>query len=189
MGRGECAVKPRVLFVDDEPELLESVCDALRKKPYRIVTASSGKEALARLEADAEIRVVVSDERMPEMTGHEFLGQVRRNHPQTVRVMLTGQADMSAIVSAINDGEIFRFLSKPCAAETLHEVIELALQITQRMNRETVEDPDEFLRKTALNLLEERHPGITEVERGTSGAIVINERPSEIDALLASYRH
>lgn len=181
-------MKPKVLFVDDEAELLESVRDALRKKPYRVVTANSGAEALALLRSDPEIRVVVSDERMPEMTGHELLAKVRAQYPESVRIMLTGQADMTAVVSAINEGQIFRFLTKPCPADALHDVVTQALDIADSMSRTSVSDPDEFLRQTALALLEERHPGIGAVERDGSGCIVIDDRPTDIDALIAPYR-
>ena len=81
----------RVLFVDDEPDLTESVRCALRKEPYEILTANSAQEALGILET-TEIDVVVSDEGMPEMRGSEFLSIVRRDYPETIRMILTGQA-------------------------------------------------------------------------------------------------
>jgi len=181
-------MKAKVLFVDDEVELLEGVQDALHKEPYRILTANSGAEALELLDAETGMSVVVSDERMPEMTGHELLRQVRERHPWTVRIMLTGQADHEAIVSAINEGEVFRFLSKPCPADDLKRVLQQALEVGGRLARVDVGTEDEFLRQSALSLLEEEHPGISSVERAASGAIVVDERNTDIEALLALYR-
>lgn len=181
-------MKPKVLFVDDEPELLESVQDALRKKPYRVVTANSGAEALTLLASDPDIRVVVSDERMPEMTGHELLAKVRAEYPGSVRIMLSGQADLNAIVSAINEGEAFRFLHKPCPAEDIHDIVMQALAVADDLANAGVSDPDAYLRQTALSLLERRHPGISQVERDERGCIVLDDRPTDVDELIAPFR-
>lgn len=116
----------RVLFVDDEPEITRSLRATLRRAPFAVRTANSAREALEILEAEA-IDVVVSDERMPEMSGSELLTEVRARHPEIVRIILTGQASMDATIAAINDAAIFRFLSKPVAREDLEACIEAAL--------------------------------------------------------------
>jgi DNA-binding NtrC family response regulator len=82
-------------------------------------TATSGKAGLERLSSDGPFAVVVSDMRMPEMNGAAFLAQVRERAPDTVRVLLTGQADLDSAIAAVNEGQIFRFLTKPCAPEML----------------------------------------------------------------------
>jgi len=104
---GQC-----VLLVDDEPSILSSLRRLLRREGYTIFTASGGAEGLEVL-ATHEVGVVISDARMPEMSGAEFLGRVREMHPDTVRIMLSGYTDLDAVTSAVNRGELFRFLGKP----------------------------------------------------------------------------
>lgn len=111
-----------ILFVDDEGNILSSIRRALRGEPYKILTAGSGPEALAVL-AKEPVQVVVSDQRMPEMTGTEFLAQVKKRHPETVRIVLSGYSDAHAILAAINQGEVFRFLTKPWDAEELKSTL------------------------------------------------------------------
>ena len=119
--------QPTLLLVDDEPHVTETLRVALRSRPYRILTASRAKQGLEILEEES-VDVVVTDERMPEMSGSEFLRIVRERHPRVMRIVLTGQASMEATLAAINEAEVFRFLTKPVAAENLAEVIECALE-------------------------------------------------------------
>lgn len=119
------ARKPRVLCVDDEPDLLEGLELHLRKK-YRVKTATSGAAGLALLEEQGPFSIVLSDMRMPEMNGAAFLSQVRVASPDSVRLLLTGQTDMDSAISAINEGQIFRFLTKPCAPQHLIAAFEQA---------------------------------------------------------------
>ncbi|MCA9039694.1 MAG: response regulator [Planctomycetaceae bacterium] len=108
----------KILFVDDEENVLRSLKRMLRRENYEILTASSGEEGL-RLLKQHKVQVVVSDQRMPEMTGTEFLSQVRKLYPDTIRVVLSGYADAAAILTSINEGNIFRFLTKPWIEEEL----------------------------------------------------------------------
>jgi response regulator RpfG family c-di-GMP phosphodiesterase len=103
----------RVLCVDDEPNILEGLRLNL-DRVFDMHTAGSGAQALALLEREEPFAVVVSDMRMPEMDGAEFLGRVRERFRDTVRILLTGYADVGSAISAINNGQIFRFLTKPC---------------------------------------------------------------------------
>ncbi len=119
-------MKNHVLFVDDELGVTKAMERALCSQNYSVITANSAKEALEILAA-RKIQVVVSDEKMPHMTGAEFLAIVRQKYPETVRIMLTGQASLGAAVSAINDGEIYRFLMKPCDTDELELTIRTAL--------------------------------------------------------------
>ncbi|HTA91419.1 MAG TPA: response regulator [Polyangiaceae bacterium] len=116
-----------VLFVDDEPAILEGFRDGFRREAYEVVTASSASSALQILAA-REVDVVVSDECMPRVSGSEFLARVREQHPAVVRIMLTGEASLSAATRAINDG-LYRFLSKPVEQEELRRVVRDALKI------------------------------------------------------------
>jgi response regulator RpfG family c-di-GMP phosphodiesterase len=111
-------VEEPVLFVDDEPHLLEGIARSLRNR-FAIHTATSGAEGLRVLETAGPFAVVVSDMRMPEMNGVQFLAKVRDLYPDSVRMILSGQSDLADTIAAVNDGNIFRFLSKPCTAQYL----------------------------------------------------------------------
>ncbi len=126
-----------VLCVDDERAVLDGLELSLRKK-YQIDTATSGQEGLQRVEQDGPFAVVVSDMRMPHMDGATFLSKVRQVAPDTVRVLLTGHADFDAAIAAINDGQIFRFLTKPCPAEQLRKVVALAVEQHRLVTAERV---------------------------------------------------
>ena len=130
------AEKRRVLFVDDEPAVTHGLSVALRKGPWDIVTADSGEEALERV-SESPFDVVVSDERMPGLQGSDFLSIVRRDHPETIRIILSGQANLPAAIKAINAAEIYRFLLKPCPAEEVGLTIREALK--QRDERRSFE--------------------------------------------------
>lgn len=125
--------RTRVLFVDDEPEVTRSLRATLRRAPFEVVTCNGSEEALALLDEE-DIAVVVSDERMPGMSGSELLTVVRQRHPDVMRIILTGQASMDATISAINDAAVFRFLSKPVSRDDLLDCIASAL--AARVERE-----------------------------------------------------
>ena len=112
------AAKPVILCVDDERNVVESMELNLRRL-YQVKTALSGAQGLEILRADQDVAVVLSDMRMPEMDGAAFLAAAREASPDSVRILLTGFADIESAVRAVNDGQIFRFLTKPCAPENL----------------------------------------------------------------------
>jgi CheY-like chemotaxis protein len=114
---------PCVLCVDDEPRVTEGLALLLRRN-YRAVTAAGGLEALEKLKEIGAPAVIMSDMRMPGMDGANFLKTVRRLYPETTRILLTGEPGRDAAVSAINEGQIFRFLTKPCAPEKVLAAIE-----------------------------------------------------------------
>ncbi|HLO95881.1 MAG TPA: response regulator, partial [Burkholderiaceae bacterium] len=101
-----------VLCVDDEPAILSSLRRLLRPKGYKVLLAEGGQAGLAML-AQEPVDLVVSDMRMPEMDGAQFLEQVRMRWPEVIRILLTGYADVSSTIAAINRGEIHRYISKP----------------------------------------------------------------------------
>ncbi|MGH7281741.1 MAG: response regulator [Polyangiaceae bacterium] len=115
-----------VLFVDDEPAILNATRRSLRSEPYEVLTASSAKDALAIL-ATRQIDVLVSDARMPEMSGFELIAKVCADYPGTVCIMLTGAADLGATSSLIQSGALYRFLCKPISAVALRGVLHGAL--------------------------------------------------------------
>ncbi|UXI66444.1 EAL domain-containing protein [Tahibacter amnicola] len=120
-----------LLLVDDEPAILKSLHRCLRRDGYEIHLANSAAEALALL-ARSPIDVIVSDYRMPNMTGTEFLSRVRQLYPDTVRMVLSGYADIRAISSAVNDGAVFKYLMKPWSDEDLRQEIRLAFRERER---------------------------------------------------------
>jgi response regulator RpfG family c-di-GMP phosphodiesterase len=117
----------KVLFVDDEPNVLAAFQRQLRRQ-FEVETAPGGPEGLALLQNSRDFAVVVADMRMPQMNGVEFLARVKSAAPDTVRMMLTGNADQGTAIDAINDGNIFRFLNKPCPTEKLIEALEAGLR-------------------------------------------------------------
>ena len=123
------AHRPRLLFVDDEQRVLNSMRIMFRRQ-FELFLASHGAEALD-IVRDKDIDVIVADHRMPKMTGVEVLSKVRAMSPRTVRILLTGYADLDAVEGSINESEVFRFLTKPCAPQQLREVIELAAKLAR----------------------------------------------------------
>jgi len=119
--------KFKILCVDDEPRVLDSLRRHLQET-YEVLTAASGAEGLDVLKQHRDVAVVVSDMRMPEMDGATFLRHTRVLRPSSVRVLLTGQADMAAAIKAINEGQIFRFLTKPCAPDQFLSMIGEAIR-------------------------------------------------------------
>lgn len=116
----------RVLFVDDEKDILDGYRRLLHGE-FDIQTALGGGQALAELHLFGPYAIVISDMRMPGMNGAEFLSQVRQLAPATVRMLLTGHKDIAQAIAAVNDGQIFRYLSKPCKKPDLLKSIQLGL--------------------------------------------------------------
>jgi DNA-binding NtrC family response regulator len=125
-----------VLIVDDDENARLGLALALRDAGYRLLLADGPDAGLARL-AEEPVDVVISDQRMPGMSGLEFLGIVRDRYPDAVRIILTGHADTDTAVRAINQGEIYRFLTKPCDRTELRVTLHLACerQALERENR------------------------------------------------------
>lgn len=132
----------KILFVDDDANILEAYKRQLRKQ-FTIETARGGKEGLEAVRERGPFAVVVSDLRMPEMDGIQFLAAVRELAPDSVRCMLTGQADLNAAIAAVNKGNLFRFLTKPCLPEELSSALEIAVRQYQLVTAER-----ELLEKT-----------------------------------------
>ena len=118
----------RVLLVDDEPGNLE-VLEALLEDDWDIFTASSGDEALAVLENEGAMDLIIADQRMPGMTGIQLLGEVARRHPATMRVVLTGYSDVEPMLAAANLGLVYRFLLKPFDPAEMHAIVADALRV------------------------------------------------------------
>ncbi len=121
-----------ILLVDDEPLILSSMRDLL-EVDYVVHTAESGQKALEIL-SKYPIKVLISDERMPQMRGHQLLKRAKQISPHTIRILLTGYADLESVMNSVNAGEIFRYLNKPCRNDALLNVVRLGVQIYDRLS-------------------------------------------------------
>jgi response regulator RpfG family c-di-GMP phosphodiesterase len=120
-------MKPIVLLIDDDENLLSGLVRSLRNEPYQLLTAKSGNEAMLILNS-REVDVLVIDECMPGMSSSDLLAWAVENAPDTVRIMLTGNATTSIAIRAINEGQVYNFFSKPCNDEQLSVVIRKAIE-------------------------------------------------------------
>ncbi len=114
--------KPRMLVVDDEPDNLDLLFRTFRRD-FKVLKAESGVEALEILADDGEVAVIISDQRMPEMKGTEFLSKTVPDFPDTVRIILTGFTDVEDLVEAINAGQVYRYITKPWDPDELKFVV------------------------------------------------------------------
>jgi DNA-binding NtrC family response regulator len=162
--------KSKLLLVDDEPNLTSALVRSLDRKQFEIFTADSAQQGLMIL-AGNEIDVVVSDERMPGMTGSQFLSEVRKKWPNTIRMILSGQADLEAAVRAINEGEVYRFLLKPCHPQELQMTILQGLQHKKLVAQSRKLLLEHQKNMNLLEALEKDNPGITKVEMDEDGVI------------------
>ncbi len=144
-----------ILLVDDEQQILNSLRRLLRKEPYRIFTADSGAAALEIL-SETPLQMIISDQRMPQMSGTELLQKAREISPDTIRVMLSGYAEPEAILSSINQGEVFRFIAKPWNDDELKTTIRQCLEhyaIVQENRRLQEESAQHVVQLEDLNRL------------------------------------
>jgi len=123
-----------LLIVDDEANILAALGRLFRRDGYRLLRAESGREALALL-AEHEVGVIISDQRMPGMTGVQFLSKARERWPDTVRIILSGYTELSSVTDSVNQGAIYKFFTKPWDDDVLRETVREAFQLN-RVTRE-----------------------------------------------------
>jgi two-component system probable response regulator PhcQ len=162
--------KDKLLLVDDEPNLTSALVRSLDRTKFEIFTADSAQKGLMIL-AGNDIDVIVSDERMPGMTGSQFLSEVRKQWPNTIRMILSGQADLEAAVRAINEGEVYRFLLKPCHPKELEMTILQGLQHKKLVAQSRKLLLEHQKTMNLLETLEKDNPGITKVDMDEDGVI------------------
>lgn len=155
-------VPATVLFVDDEENILRAVSRLFMDEPYQVVTASSGARGLELLAATPDVALIVSDQRMPEMDGVEFLERSREIAPEAVRMVLTGYADMTATIDAINRGGANRYLTKPWEDDALVHAVREAVH-TYRLSREN---------RRLLALVEKQNLELQEWNRGLKDRVL-----------------
>lgn len=171
-------VRHRILIVDDDKEVRAALKRILASEANIILEADSPKTALTVLD-DNSVSVIITDERMPGCSGLEFMRIVKKRYPRVVRIMLTAYANTQTVIKAVNEGEIFRFFTKPWddvevvaavgQAITAVEETELESEIMSRL-RERDEDSGK---------LEGRYPGITRVARDPNGCVIIEDDSSQ----------
>ncbi len=136
----------KILFVDDERSVLRSLERLFLEDEYEIITALSGEEGLVILDGTMPVQVVVADYRMPGMNGVDFLKQVHARWPDTIRIVLSGYADTASVVSAVNEGQIYRFIAKPWNTSELKMALDNAIETynLNQINRELTERLQEY---------------------------------------------
>jgi len=164
-------MKPKVLLVDDEENVLQAYSRVLRGR-FALDTALGGEAALECMAERGPYAVVVSDMRMPGMDGVTFLGWAMAQHPDTVRIMLTGNADQGTAMEAVNKGAIFRFLTKPCDSELLGQTLELAIRQHQLLTAEKSLVEDTL--KGAIRMLVELLSCLDPISFGRAQAMAVH---------------
>ncbi len=183
----------RILFVDDEQSVLNIMERIFLYDDYEVITAPSGSEGLAVFEKVSPIHIVISDYRMPEMNGVEFLEKVYNGWPDTVRIILSGYADLEAVISAINRGHIYKFISKPWNNNDLKVTVSNALEryFLRKKNKKLTEsllEKNEELKKFNENL-EQLVVERTEELMRTQEQLVQSEKLAAIGILAAGIAH
>lgn len=142
--------KPRILVVDDEPDNLDLLYRTFHRE-FRVLRAESGPEALKILEQEGEVAVIISDQRMPYMSGTEFLSLTATQYPDTIRIILTGYTDVGDLVEAINSGKVFKYVTKPWDDEELKAVVRQAVDTHNVLKARTHELRRTLRQETLLN--------------------------------------
>ncbi len=168
--RGVTSIMPTtrhcLLIVDDEPDVCDSVADLLRRE-FRVLKANSADEGY-RIMLEEEVHIVMSDQRMPQITGVELLTKVKARHPQAIRMLFTGFADLESVIAAINQGHIFQFMKKPWHPEALITAVRQAALEFDRL--EALAHEREHLAGEVTELKQRVSTLETEVQRLLEGA-------------------
>ncbi len=135
---GLCLEKPKMLVVDDEPDNLDLLYRTFRKE-FQVLRAESGVAALEILAVEGEVAIIISDQRMPEMKGTEFLSKTVPQFPNTMRIVLTGFTDVEDLVEAINSGQVYKYITKPWDPSELRTVVQQATKTYQGLKQRTEE--------------------------------------------------
>lgn len=165
----ESSAKPTVLLVDDEESILSALRRLLRREPFHILTASGGQAGLDEL-ARNRVDVIVSDQRMPGMSGIEFLRRAKELYPDTVRIVLSGYADLQSITDAINEGAIYKFLSKPWDDD------QIKAEIAEAFRRKAEHDAERGSRHDAMVA----NAQLTQINVRLQDAVVEQRRRAEL---------
>ena len=168
--------KHLILLVDDEPNILNALTRLLRADEREIITAGDAAEALEKLKSRDEVDLVISDNKLPSIPGIDFLIKVKQLYPDTVRILITGYPDLEGAIKAINNGQVYRFITKPWQNEELKLTVKQALDYYDvlRDNRTLLN----IARQQAdlLSAAQKKYPQISKSEFNKSGLYIIDEQ-------------
>jgi len=177
----------KVLVVDDERWIRLNLKRILEQAGMSVLMADSGHAAINILK-DEKVDLIISDQRMPKMSGLELLTKIKKDHPSMVRVMLTGFADLQLALDAINQVEVHRLLLKPYSKDQITTTVQELLELREAgAEISTVNLDQARLRKSTLDDLQKSHPGIDEVRRDRSGRIVIDDDFDDLENPMADF--
>lgn len=142
--------KPRIAFIDDEPRILRSLKMHFRQS-HEVFTTTDAAELMAYVSAH-DVQVVISDQRMPDKTGTEVLREVKNASPNTIRILLTGYADLNAVIDSVNEGEIYRYITKPWQNDELKKVVNKATEIARQTQDVPQDHAPDIEASSLLNL-------------------------------------
>ena len=146
--------KPKIAFIDDEPRILRSLKMHFRQSHDVFITTDASE--LMKYVSEHDVQVVISDQRMPDKQGTEVLRDIKAASPNTIRILLTGYADLNAVMDSVNEGEIYRYITKPWQNDELKQIVNKATEIaqqTQEITQNTMQgnDPQKFSGGTGSN--------------------------------------
>jgi response regulator RpfG family c-di-GMP phosphodiesterase len=176
-----------VLFVDDESHVLGTIKRLLQNEAYGVITANSGAEALELL-AKQPVSLIVTDQRMPEMSGLDLLKEAKARFPGAIRMIITGYADLEVVIKAINEGEVYRFIPKPWNDEDLKLTVRQAL-----VQYDTLEDNRQLLstvkmQRAVITEAEQKFPGVVIISNKLKdGVYIIEQATSTLEELMQKY--
>jgi DNA-binding NtrC family response regulator len=182
--------KPKILLLDDEERILKSLNAILRFR-YQVLATTDGYQALEAIQRERP-HVVVSDQRMPRMSGVEFLRQAKTLSPNTVRLLLTGYSDLTAIIGSINEGEVYRYISKPWSNQEIQVIVAEAAAIGVELARETnsIESAPIAMEEHGVLILDENVGAATQVIESLNNTYKIHHAKdfSDMFRTLATHR-
>lgn len=159
-------MKHCLLVVDDEPDVCDSVHDLLRRE-FRVLKANSAEEG-CRIMQEEEVHIIMTDQRMPQITGVELLAKVKFRNPKAIRLLFTGYADLESIIAAINQGHVYQFLKKPWQPEDLQHAVRQAAVEYERITADA-EESDRL--RSELSQLKQRVVALENEVRRLGGAV------------------
>jgi two-component system, probable response regulator PhcQ len=180
---GNWSMQHTVLFVDDDAEILELFRQMLRHESFAVEVARCADKAFDVL-ASQTVSVIVADESMPGMSGTELLARVQLEHPDSIRVMVTGHTSAEVAIRAINEGHVYRFLTKPVRTAALLSTLRDAIAYWELNREQSSSTPTVQRRISEIAQLESEWRGLTRVERDASGAIVVDETSEDLAQVL-----
>lgn len=183
VGRRGFGMQHTVLLVDDDWEILELFRHMLRRETFEVETARTALDAFNVL-ATRPVAVVIADERMPGMSGTELLTRIQIEYPDIIRMMVTGQASVELAMRAINEGQVFRFLTKPVRSSALIATLREAIAAWDQRRDQPVGGADTRRRASEIAALESEWQGLMHVKRDQSGAIVVDDSDADLAEVL-----